>query len=214
MQIQHKIALILLAAAISLPVANAQDTGTGPGSDQPSGPEMHRYAPGGGWREHAERGPGRGHGCCGPARGMHGWGRRDFMLAQIMDDPSLRQRLGITAEQTAKIRQQTSAFRKTQIRNRADVEVKRVELRDLLSADQPDRVAIDKKLDEISASRLAQEKAAVDFRLSIRDVLTPDQRQKLEQMRHGVPEHGPGPRRGRPGGSGGPSAPPGPPPGN
>lgn len=132
------------------------------------------------------------------------------MLARIIRDPAVRQRLGITAEQVTKIRQETSAFRKTQIRNRADLEMKRVELMDLLSADQPDRAAIDKKLEEISAVRLAQEKAAVAYHLSMRDVLTPDQRLKLEQMRRAPAPRPRGPRRGGPGGSDEPSASPAP----
>lgn len=207
MQAHIKMALILLAAAISLPVAHAQAPDQEPGSDEP-GSAMHRPMPGGGWGESGKRWPGRGHWGRGPGMGMRERGHRDFMLARIIRDPAIRQRLGITAEQVTKIRQETSAFRKTQIRNRADLEMKRVELADLLSAEQPDRAAIDKKLEEISAVRLAQEKAAVGFHLSMRDVLTPDQRLKLEQMRRGPSERGP--RRGGPHGPDepSPSAPP------
>ena len=79
--------------------------------------------------------------------GMHrrGWGHRQFMLARLVSDPSFRERLGITPEQVLKIRTQTSDFRKKQIRNQAELQVKRIELHDLLSADKPDRAAIDKK---------------------------------------------------------------------
>jgi Spy/CpxP family protein refolding chaperone len=209
MKIQTKFALILLAAAMSLPAAFAQAPDQEPGSDEPSGPAMHRPMPGGAWGERGERGPGRGHWGRGAGMAMRGWGQRDLMLARIVRDPALRQRLGITAEQTTKIQQETSAFRKTQIRSRADDAIKRVELMDLLSAEQPDRAAIDKKLEEIAAVRLAQAKAAVGFHLSMRDVLTPDQRQKLEQMRRGP---GPrGPRRGGPRDSDEPPAAPAPP---
>ena len=106
-----------------------------------------------------------------------------MMMARIARNPQMRQRLGITADQAAKIEQQTLDFRKTQIQGRADVQMHRVELASLLSAQQPDRTAIDKELDAISASRLAQAKAAVNFHLAMRDALTPDQRQTLQQMR-------------------------------
>jgi Spy/CpxP family protein refolding chaperone len=114
---------------------------------------------------------------------MNRWGRQDLMLARIARNPEMRQRLGITADQAAKIQQETVDFLKTEIQDRASVQVQRVELASLLSAEQPDRAAIDKELDEISASRLAQTKAAIDFHLTMRDALTPDQRQKLQQMR-------------------------------
>jgi Spy/CpxP family protein refolding chaperone len=112
----------------------------------------------------------------------------------------MREKLGITAEQAAKIRLATSEFRKGQIRRRADLQVKRLELDELLAAANPDRAAIDKKLEEISAAQLAQRKSEVDYRLGVRSTLTNEQRQKLQQMReqfrHRAPEgRGPqGPR--------------------
>lgn len=139
-------------------------------------------------------------------RGMRRGHRRhgDFGLARLAENPAARERLGITAEQAAKIRQETSDFRKGAIRGRAELQVKRLELRDLLRAETPDRAAIDKKLDEISAARLAQSKAQVHYRLAMREILTPEQRQKLRQMREesrhrGGREGGPprGPRPGR-----------------
>jgi Spy/CpxP family protein refolding chaperone len=103
----------------------------------------------------------------------------------------MREKLGITAEQTAKIRLQTSEFRKAQIRGRADLEVKRLELNELLAADNPDRAAINKKLEEISAVQLARRKSEVDYRLKMRDALTSEQRQKLQHMREEFRHRGP-----------------------
>jgi Heavy-metal resistance len=132
-----------------------------------------------------------------------GFGPRELGLARLLSDPDIRQQVGISADQVAKIKQQESDFRKAEIRDRAELQVKRIELRDLLSADQPDRAAIDSKLQEISAAQLTLEKAAVDNRLNMRQALTPAQRDKLRQLmrqrRH--PEAGGnagarGPRRG------------------
>jgi Spy/CpxP family protein refolding chaperone len=140
----------------------------------------------------------------GPDEERGGWGHRDddgfgrggreFGLARLLDDPAIRQQIGITAEQAATIRQQESDFRKTEIRDRADLEVKRIDLKDLLEADKPDRAAIDSKLGEISAARLALEKSAIGYRLTMRDAISPTQREKLRQWmsnrrRGGGPAH-------------------------
>jgi len=114
------------------------------------------------------RGPGRGPG--------------EFGLSRVLNDPAIREKLGVTTEQVAKIRQQESDFRKAEIRNRADLEVKRIDLNDLLAADKPDRAAIDSKLQEISTAQLTLEKSRIDYRLNMRDALTPAQRQKLRDL--------------------------------
>jgi len=114
-------------------------------------------------------------------RGL-GMGQQGPQLGRLLSDPSVRQQLGVTADQAEKIRQQESAFRKTEIRNRADLQIKRMDLNDLLAADKPDRSAIDAKLQEIGVVQLAVEKSAIDNRLNMRDALTPAQRQKLQQI--------------------------------
>jgi Spy/CpxP family protein refolding chaperone len=108
-------------------------------------------------------------------------GPGEFGLAGLLNNPEVRQQIGVSADQAAKIRQQESDFRKAEIRNRADLQVKRLDLRDLLSADKPDRAAIDSKLQDISTSQLAMEKAAVGHQLDVREALTPAQREKLRQ---------------------------------
>jgi len=109
-------------------------------------------------------------------------GRREFGLSRLLNDPAIRQQVGITDEQVAAIRKQVSDFRKTEIRNRADLQVKRIDLRDLLAAEKPDRAAINAKLQEISSAQLALEKSRIDFRLNMRDAITPAQREKLRQL--------------------------------
>jgi len=78
-------------------------------------------------------------------------GHRHSGFARLLNDPAIRQQAGITDEQAATIRKQQLDFRKTEIRGRADVEIRRMELKDLLAADKPDRAAINAKLQEISA---------------------------------------------------------------
>lgn len=123
------------------------------------------------------------------ARGRMGFGGRGMGSrgaggeAAFLNNSALRQRLGITADQTAKLHQQALDFQKSQIRDQADLQVKRIELNELLAASNPDRTAINAKLQEVSAAQMASEKAAIDNRLAMRDILTPAQRQQLEQLR-------------------------------
>jgi Spy/CpxP family protein refolding chaperone len=188
MHARSKLAVSFLAGIHAVPSLLAQNFPPGPGPDQSAAgdgpPPRHRMRPGqqgrpdGGRRGEEDRGGGRFRGM----RGHHGK-RGGFALARLIDDPMAREKLGITTDQASKIHQLTSEFRKSAIRGRADLQVKQLELQDLLGADSPDRAAIDKKIDEMSAARLAQAKARVHYRLAMRDVLTPEQRQKLQQTR-------------------------------
>lgn len=185
--------VVFIAVALAVPLAFAQDSAPAP--DQPAEknpPAMHQHAQ---WQmaDRGHQGPGNARWGRGPAQGMHRQRRLEFTLARLVNRPEFRKRLGITDEQAEKIRTQSSEFRKAEIRNRADLEIKHVELQELVAAEKPDRAAIDTKLQEISAIRLAGEKAAMDYRLNMREVLTAEQREKLqhlrEEFRHGGPGH-------------------------
>src|SRR5271170_4354302 len=109
-------------------------------------------------------------------------GRRHFGFARLLNDPAIRQQVGISDEQAATIRKQELDFRKTEIRGRADLEVQRLDLKALLAADKPDRAIINAKLQEISAAQLSLQKSSVDYRLTMRDAISPAQREKLRQL--------------------------------
>lgn len=116
--------------------------------------------------------------------GRHMRGHRGFSLARLVANPEARKRLGITTEQATKIRQLDFDFRKARIRNRADLEVQRLELSELLASENADRTQIYKKLREISDSRYTAEKSAIDYRLALGEVLTPEQREKMKAWRY------------------------------
>jgi Spy/CpxP family protein refolding chaperone len=145
-------------------------------------------------------------------RGPMGMGARGFGgQAGFLSNPAMRQRLGITPDQITKFHQQDLDFQKTQIRDRADLQVKRIELNELIAASTPDRAAINAKLQEVSAAQMASEKASIDNRLAMRDILTPAQRQQLEQLRtngfqqgNGTAQSSPRPPAARGGGGRGP----------
>jgi Spy/CpxP family protein refolding chaperone len=216
MDIRSKSALAVLALALICSPILAQDDPPGPPAEQQTHPDgfgprghmrsmgpMERRGGGGGWGQGDRmemRGPGRG-------------GAREFGLSRVLNDPDIREKVGVTTEQVAKIRQQESDFRKAEIRNRADLEVKRIDLNDLLAAEKPDRAAIDSKLQEISTAQLALEKSRIDYRLNMRDALTPAQRQKLrdamkERRQRGDGSRPRGPQGAGRGGQRGPAPPP------
>jgi Spy/CpxP family protein refolding chaperone len=108
---------------------------------------------------------------------------------------------------------------------RSDMELRHIELRELMRADNPDQSAIMSKLDEINELRGKIDKQRVQTLFSARGVLTPDQIAKVKAfMEHrgfggdhrGGMEHRGGmghpPSHGAPGGPGGatphPQAPP------
>jgi Spy/CpxP family protein refolding chaperone len=213
MEFRSKAALVVLALAISCtPVLAQGDPQDAPPQQQASRDGFRPRGPAGpGWGRDGSRGGGRGgwgRGRNGFGRGnrsgrggfVDGQGRQGFGLGRALSDPAIRQQVGITDEQFAKIRQQESDFRKAAIRGRADLQVKRIDLKDLLSADKPDRAAIDSKLQEISAAQLALAKSAVDYRLDLRDAITPAQRDKLRQALKDRWQQRGGGGPGRPGG--------------
>jgi len=204
MEIYSKAALAVLAVALSSAPILAQGDPQDPPPEQ-QGPRQGlgqhgQMRPGGPSEERGEWGRGQEDFRGGERMGRRGFGRErgEFGLARILKDPAIREKLGITAEQAGAIRKQESDFRKAEIRDRADLEVKQVDLKDLLEADKPDRAAIDAKLQEISNSRLALEKSRVHFHLAMKEAITPEQREKLHQLMSERWRHEGGP--GRPGG--------------
>ena len=94
-----------------------------------------------------------------------------------------RRQLGLSEEQSSRLRQLGLEARKSAIRRRADMEMKQLELEELLGAAEPDRAAIDRTVQEIGALHAARMKAGIDQRLNFQDVLTPEQREKMRELR-------------------------------
>jgi Spy/CpxP family protein refolding chaperone len=152
----------------------------------------------------ANRGPeGWGH---GGGRG-HGFGGHMF---GFLHNERMKAELGLTDEQAGKLRQIFTESRKAGIRTRADLQIKRMELHEIMMGDKADRDAAMKKVQEISDLRAQQMRSHVESMLAAKTILTPEQQKKIhammaERMSHrGEGFQG---RRGmgrRPGGFGGP----------
>jgi len=211
--------MVLLAAAIVTWAQDGPPQGPGPGQGQ------HQFGGGGqhGWGKGPNQfqggGPGhfgrpgeRGHG--GWQRGgRHGFGGGEHLL-RMAENPRVRQYLGLTDEQVGRLHKIGIDAEKAAVQTRADMELRHIELRELLRADNPDHDAIMQKLDEVNALRGKMEKQQVETLLSARSVLTPDQLKKVKafmENRGGGMERGRMMERhegmGRPSGHGGPGGP-------
>ena len=118
----------------------------------------------------------------GPGQGSFVSGRGSHPARMLLSERARRQ-LGLSEEQSSRLRQLGLEARKSAIRRRADMETKQLELEELLSVTEPDRAAIDRTVQEIGALHAARMKVGIDQRLNFQDVLTPEQREKMRELR-------------------------------
>ncbi len=103
-------------------------------------------------------------------------------LLAMLDNDRVKTALGLTEDQSNRLRQIVLDTEKSNIKTRAEVQVRGIELRELLRADNPDRDAVMKKIDEISALRTEMAKEDVDALLKAKSVLTPEQQKKIRNF--------------------------------
>jgi Spy/CpxP family protein refolding chaperone len=145
-------------------------------------------------------------------------GQRGQMRGQMRraNRPSIREELGLSAEQEEKLQALHRDARKARIRSRADHQILRLDMAALMRADNPDRGAITAKLEEMAAMRTSQVLAGLDHRAAVQEILTPEQWEKMKthrrragrrsierRMQHNPRRGGPHGMQGRPGRFGG-----------
>jgi Spy/CpxP family protein refolding chaperone len=221
---RRKIALGTLGFMVFLAVAVVSWAQDGPPNGPGPGHGQHEFGGGGphewgGGPQHFEEG-GRGEfgrheggGHDGWERGgRHGFGGAEHLL-RMAENPRVRMFLGLTDEQVGRLHKIGVEAEKSSIQTRADLELRHIELRELLRAENPEHDAIMQKLDEVNALRGKMEKQQVETLLSARSVLTPEQVKKVRafmenrgpgsgmERGHEMERHG---GMGRPPGHGGP----------
>jgi Spy/CpxP family protein refolding chaperone len=92
--------------------------------------------------------------------------------------------LAITAKQREKLESIRDKQQRDDIRTGADLQIARLDLRNLMEADNADRGAINSQIDKIAQMEASMRKSRVGAMLDGRAVLTAEQRTKLEQLRH------------------------------
>lgn len=149
----------VLAAGLA---ARAQDGGRfGRGPDRPEGFHGGMFAEG---REF-----GRSH-------------RMGPRLLAMLDNDRMKSALGLTDDQSVRLRKIVVDTEKSTIKSRADLKVRGIELRELMRTDAPDRQAVMKKVDEISALRQEMMKQEMDALLNAKSVLSPEQQKKVRSF--------------------------------
>jgi Spy/CpxP family protein refolding chaperone len=177
----------------------------GPGQHQ-WGEGQHRFADGGHGRfEGRWGGPQGGHRMGWQRGGQMGFGGGGHLL-RMAENPRVRQYLGLTDDQVARLHKLGVDAEEAGVKNRAQMEINRIELRELMRADNPDQSAIMAKLDQINELRGSMEKQGVQTFLDARNVLTAEQRAKIktfmENRGSGMGRRPGMERRGGPGGWG------------
>ena len=110
----------------------------------------------------------------------------------------LKQELGLSDAQVSQLQKLHSDQQKAGLRKRADLQVARIELRDLLGAATVDEKGVAAKVKELGDLQASVLRARVDGQLAFRKVLTPEQFEKFKSMRMDRPR-GPRPDGPRPG---------------
>jgi hypothetical protein len=104
-------------------------------------------------------------------------------LAQrALRDPRIRQQLGISDQQAGQLQQQVTNFQKTMIQGYANLELQRIDLRNALAQEMPDKSAVNDALQKVNDAQLALQKAAVDFFFTLKQEIPPEQQQKIRQF--------------------------------
>jgi len=119
----------------------------------------------GGWGPGRGRGPGMG----GPMFGL-------------LHNQRVKAELGLTDEQSEKLRKLFSETHKASIRSRAELKIKRMELHELMMASTTDREAAMKKVTDISDLRAQRMRQHVESMLAAKTILTPEQQKKIHTM--------------------------------
>ncbi|MCA9472622.1 MAG: Spy/CpxP family protein refolding chaperone [Nitrospirales bacterium] len=91
----------------------------------------------------------------------------------------MQRELGLTEDQIKALAPVETGYRKTMIKNGADLRVAMIDLGTLLDQKETDRAAIAKKVDEIGGLQKQFMLYRVDTLLKLKEILTPDQYQQF-----------------------------------
>lgn len=165
---------MLLAALAVVPVL-AQRAGDGPG--QPGRGPMARQG-GMGHPGHPGMNP--------QAREMMGQKMQERMhkaMGKMLLTPMAQEKLALTDEQVKQIKQKNFEGEKQNIELDAEQKLAHLELQQLMSEEEPNREAIMGQIERIGMIEIHKRQLDVSKNLDLREVLTAEQREKIEQFR-------------------------------
>ena len=122
--------------------------------------------------------------CCAYGGPRFGPGDRPGpMMGRLERRGAMMRELDLTPEQRDRIAGIRERQARRAIQQRADLQTGMLDLRKLMRAERPDRVAIDRQIDTVARLRGGLHKFQVETLLDVRSVLTPEQQGKLREQR-------------------------------
>ncbi len=118
----------------------------------------------------------------GPTLGGEGEHEMGPRLLAMLENDQFKAALGLTDEQTERLHRIVVETEKSTTKTRAEMAIRRIELRELLRGDKPDQAAVTKKIQEISDLLRDTMKQHVDALLAAKAVLTPEQQKKIRSF--------------------------------
>lgn len=97
----------------------------------------------------------------------------------------LRERLGLSSEQAEQWQKMRSEQQKASVQRRADRQKLHIELRDLLAAPTLNEGAVRAKSRQLAELQATAMQERIEARLALRKLLTPEQIEKLRELRPG-----------------------------
>ncbi len=116
----------------------------------------------------------------------HAQQRPEFHRGRDLPGPrhgTFGEHLDLSEEQRKQIKSVRREAARKHIQQQADVRLAHLDLQALMEAEEPDRKEIHAQLKKIAKLQGDMRITQVDQRLDIRELLTPDQRQKAKKMR-------------------------------
>jgi Spy/CpxP family protein refolding chaperone len=132
---------------------------------------------------------------------MHQKMERDKMGPGDAPMHRLMEELQLTDAQKTELKGLRAEMEKAMVKSQADIKTARIDLRQLVLAEKPDRGAIEKKIKEISAFQHEAKMTLVNHLFSVNAKLTPEQQKKFRDHMATMlmEEHAGMPMGGRPG---------------
>jgi len=90
-------------------------------------------------------------------------------------------KLKLTEQQQSDLRTVRADMQKAMVKIQSDIKIARIDLREMIAADKPDRPAIEKKVKDISALQTTAKLALVDHLFKVNAMLTPEQQKTFKQ---------------------------------
>jgi len=94
-----------------------------------------------------------------------------------------QQELGLNDDQVGQIQKLRADARRRAIRQRADLQLARLNLREAIQASPVDEKLVQARTKELSDLRSANLRARVETGLAVRRILTPEQQEKAKELR-------------------------------